>query len=147
MAQSHTDLAYDYIDSFLNKLNEKGGDTPMNMASPHTTAYKIAFEFLFDYDLVSSRRGFKDPQGIVDITPKGINVLKSGGFKCLMDKLEQESLEELRIKQIQAKNDEANLELTTKTLEDFPRTKRRATIAFWIAIALAIIEIVKLFID
>ena len=146
MTQSHTDEAYTYIDDFLKKLNEKGGDTPLNMAQPHTTAYKIAFEYLFDYHLVTSRRAFKDPQGIVEITPQGIGVLESGGFRNFMDKLEQDRLEELRIKQLQAKNEEVNLELTTKTLREFPITKRRATIAFWIAIGLAVLEIIKLFI-
>jgi hypothetical protein len=116
------------------------------MASPHSTAYKIAFEFLFDYDLVSSRRGYKDPQGIVEITPTGIHVLQSGGFKNFMDELKKDELEQVRVRQLQTRNDEANLELTTKTLKDFPITKRRATIAFWIAIALALLEIVKLFI-
>jgi len=145
MAQPHKDEAYVYIDDFLRRLNENGGDTILNMGSQHTTSYKIASDYLFDYNLISSRKAFKDPTGIVDITPKGIEVLESGGFLIFISNLTKDMAEDKRIKQLQAQNEEANLELTTKTLRDFPVTKMRATIAFWIAIALALVEIVKLF--
>jgi hypothetical protein len=140
----HSDLekkAYKIVDSILNEL-KLGKEKVFNTyAKPQE--YFIAKQLFETYDLIRFRVPGEN-LSIVDITQKGLDIIKVGGMEKFLDsKTQQGESKELREK-LEFEKLQAEVVFIQKQLMDYDKTKKRAKRSEWIAIMAIILTIISL---
>ena len=80
---------------------------------------------------------------MIDIASKGLTILKLGGYQKYLDDLKKKSYNAEYFKNLQIEKTKTDLELAKKMLKEYPMTKWTARIGFFIALGLALLELIK----
>lgn len=133
--------AFKIVDHFLDSLRgNKNGRLILNDRElAYTSEGMIAQEIIYDHNLIILRKPEAGKNSVVDISQKGLEVIRNGGIQIYIEELEgkEEQREEA---------DQLDLEISRNIVKDYPATKRRANIAVIIAVIAIIIQIIQYFI-
>jgi hypothetical protein len=137
---------FDLVDQILKYCIENDGGSFFNINANECSSEQYStFNLLIENGLVVFRNGKAVKESVMDVSPKGFDVIRNGGFKSYI--LARDTAEEKKKQEAQKASQklENDLWLSARAKKDYRRTRIIAYVGFGLSVLLGIFQIWKLF--
>lgn len=133
--------AFSIVDGFLVSLrgNTRGRTIYDDRELAYTPAGIIAQKIIRDHELILLRKPEVGVKSVVDISRKGLEVIKNGKIQAYLERQEAKELQKEEAESL-------DLEISRNVVKDYPATKRRANAAIIIAAVAITFQLIQYFI-
>ncbi len=133
--------SFELVDRFLVSLrNNKHGRTfHDDRELMFTPPGQIAKKIIVDNELIIFRKPEAGLNSVVDISQEGLKVIKNGKIQIYLEKIEENEKQREETEQLE-------LEISRNIVKDYPATKKKANVAFIIAIVAILFQVLQYFI-
>jgi hypothetical protein len=136
---------FDLVDQILEYCNTNNGGSYYNIrASEYSKERYYTYQLLVDHSLVIFRKGYEDKHSIFDVSPKGFDVIRIGGFKAYILLLDAAEEKKKLDAQKAAEKLDNDLWLSNRARNDYKRTRIIAYVGFGLSVLLGLFQIWKL---
>ena len=139
---NNLDEAYNIIDKELEHLS-KESDAAIDF-NIYSTVGQQALKIIQDHVLITFRSA-NIPGSMADIQPKGLEVLKIGGIKNYLDKLNNKTIQGEAKEALEIEKLQHDILYLKNQLTDYKSNKRRTSFALIIAIIALLLQLLSLF--
>lgn len=137
--------AYLLIDNFIERLVAEKSISVFNIDRRHDSKKAIyALDIMDKYGLITYKKGYREASSIVDITLEGYEVWKLGGIKNYLSALAEKEAHENYVKNIELEKTKYDIELSSRILKDYPRTRLFALISIIISFLLSVYAVIDM---
>lgn len=138
--------AFDLVDKILDTaIRENGASFYSIDAAEYSAERYLTFSIIVDHDLVIFKTGRTDRHSYFDVSLKGFEVIRMGGFKNYMDSLKNAEKKKKEEAAKAAEKLENDLWMSRRSKRDYKATRIIAYAAFLLSLFSFVTQLYKLF--